>query len=426
MLWTLSVISTLAALLASTTAFAHQHDNCGERSLVLPGSAGVVFQPTLLSKTPLAEKNGWELQWHKSGRGETQLLAIQRPNMLVRRINPLTGKIISEKQFLSNNFKSNGPTVVHTTNSGELVVAVTRGSDGAVDLYSDAREFRVSAYLSEVIKSIQVVSTPGGDLFLVASTPVGVTVFKRGDKQMEEIAKIKTDGGVRQLFAFEGHDNTIEVAFWGLDHKIHVFSIDGDLANDSLQPQPSFVQLGGRLSAGRVNGRLLFSALENTRSGTSARFFSISERPFSKNLELPQVIGETLFAMNGTQVVIPLKGEDSSVIRKIELTTGKTVGEDIPVGDARLISDLSQFTIGNKTYYVFTKDSSIAYIQNENEVSMIPAPERSSIRQTTPATVLGNGTPVIAVLGFGPAGSVINVISLTGGKKINLPQTAGN
>ncbi len=422
---TFSVFTFIASLflgIGVTPAQAHQA-SC-EPWLALP--AGRAFTPAAVAKTALSERNGWTLQWHKTARGERQLLAIQKTNMLIRRIQPLTGKVIAEKQYLNANAKMTGPATVHSTGNGELIVAVTRANEGAVDIYSDAesREFRISAYLSEVIKSIQVVSLPTGDLFLLAATHKGVSVFKRVQNRMDLVANMKSEAGVRQMFAFQGRDNDLEIAFLGLDHKVHLFNYDTEL--ESLEEKQGFIVLGGQLQANSINGRIMFIHTEHTRSGTSARIFSVGgANAFSRNFNFEPMIGEALWAHDGSFVMLPLKLADKSVIRKLEPTSGKVLGEDIVIGGARSVSDLSRFMIGAKEFFVFTQDFTIGYIFNENEPVLLPAPEKSAVKQMTAAVQMPTGEPVLAVLGVGPNGSVVNVLNLTAGSKaVSIAPTA--
>lgn len=400
-------------------ASGHQGNEPCWQELTIP--AGRSFQPTAIAQTRMPEKNGWSIQWHKNPKGDFELLAVNQAALIVRRIQPATGQILSEIKYLGG-ARNNGPAVIHSAKNGELVVA--RAYENRLEIFGEAGGQPVSEMAKESIKQLEVVSLKNGDVFAVVAGNTTVQIFKREGARLVQAASVTSEAAIRQMFAVAGNNNDIELALFNLDYKVKAYNYDADV--EALEAGAAVVQLGGKLSAAPVDGRMMLLAAENRREGSSLRVFSVGERPVSRTLEMQPIAGEPMWGDKAQSLVVPLQTPDKLILRRVETSTGKTVGEDMPIGDGRVVSDLSQFRIGSKVFYVFSKDGSLAYIQNENEVSVIAAPERSLIRQITPAVMLANGTPVLGVLGYGPAGSVVNVISLTGHKlpPVKVPPTA--
>ena len=401
------------ALMCSTTAFAHNRELC-ERELSSIGAAAGLFAPKQISKTHLSEKAGWEILWNKTREGEVQLLAVQRATLLVRRIDPLTGAILSDKQFLSANSKTPSSSLIQVTPTGELLIAAARATDKAVDLYSDRSDFKITAYLGQDVRHIQLITLNGGnDVFIAASTINTITLFRRAGAKLEKVSFIESQPLIRQLFAFETGAGQIALGYLGTDHKVRLFNWDDQF--DELSERPGFVQLGGRLTAQAVNGRVVFFALENVaHGGVTARLVSAGEKVTTQVVNVKPVIGEPLWdtdAAGQASLLIPVRDGARSELLRIDPTSGRSV-EAMGLGDARAISDLSQFRLGSKHFHVFTQNGMIVYIQSENETSILPAPARSRIVQTTGAMRLTDGQTAIAVLGHGLQGVSVNVISL--------------
>lgn len=416
MLRTLLAI-TFFSFLPAVAAHAHQSEGCVEE-LTLP--AGQSFKPTAIAQTRMAEKNGWSIQWHKNSRGAHELLAIHQASLIVRRIQPLSGAILSEVKYLGG-ARNEGPAVVHSAQSGELVIARALGN--SVEIFPEQGGQPSVGRTRDPVKFLQVVSLKNGEVFAIAGGTSTIHIFKRSALRLEEVALLTSEAPIRQVFAAAGGNNDIEVALFNLDHKVKAYNYDADV--ETLDKDiPAVVQLGGKLSAVPVEGRLVLLAAENRREGSSLKVFSLGEKPLTRSLETLPVAGEPAWGDKGSNLIIPLQAANKLVLRRVDTTTGKVLGEDMAVGDGRMISDLSQFRIGQRRYYVFSKDGNFAYIQNENEASVIAAPERSLIRQITPAVMLNDGTPVLGVLGYGPNGSVVNIVSLTGEKKVVTTPTA--
>ncbi len=403
-------------LLISTMALAHNTDDVCQRELSAIASG--VYAPKQISKTLLSDKNGWEILWHKTTEGESQLIAVQRPSLLVRRINPLTGAIINDKQLVSANSKTPSATAVQSTAAGELLVASARGSDKAVDLFSDRTDFKISAYLDQDVRQIELISLNGGrDVFVVAGTINSITVFRRNGNKLEKVSFIESQALIRKMYAFESGDGQIAISYLGTDHKVRSFNWDDQV--DELKERPGFVQLGGWIVPKAVNGQVLFMSFDHIANGaTSARVFSSGTKVFGQSLDLKSVIGSFIWdADTGDQpnLLVPVRNGARSELLRIDPIRGRIL-EATALGDARTISDLSQFRLGNKNFYIYTRDGMIVNIQSENEASVLPAPPRSRISQTTGVMRLHDGQLAVAVLGQGPLGVSVNVISLSGGQ----------
>lgn len=417
MLRTLSAVTFISLL--PFMAFGHQGGEPCLAELTIP--AGQSFKPTAIAQTRMPEKNGWSIQWHKNAKGDYELLAVNQAALIVRRIQPTTGQILSEVKYLGG-ARHTGPSVIHSAKNGELIVA--RAVEDTVEVFNERGGQPVIAISKESVKSLQIVSLKNGEVFAVAAGNSSVQIFKRDGARLEQVAIVTSEAPIRQVFAAAGNSGDIEIALFNLDHKVKAYNYDADV--EALEPGSAVVQLGGKLSATSVDGRLMLFSSENRREGATIRVFSMDDRSVSRTLDLQPLAGELMWGDKAANMVVPLQLPDKLVLRRIDIATGKAIGEDLAIGDGRIVSDLSQFRIGNKVFYVFSKDGSLAYIQNENEVSVIAAPERSLIRQITPAVMLANGTPVLGVLGYGPSGSVVNIISLTGSKilPVKLQSTA--
>lgn len=417
MLRTLSAVTFISLL--PFMAFGHQGGEPCLAELTIP--AGQSFKPTAIAQTRMPEKNGWSIQWHKNAKGDYELLAVNQAALIVRRIQPMTGQILSEVKYLGG-ARHTGPSVIHSAKNGELIVA--RAVEDTVEVFNERGGQPVIAISKESVKSLQIVSLKNGEVFAVAAGNSSVQIFKRDGARLEQVAIVTSEAPIRQVFAAAGNSGDIEIALFNLDHKVKAYNYDADV--EALEPGSAVVQLGGKLSATSVDGRLMLFSSENRREGATIRVFSMDDRSVSRTLDLQPLAGELMWGDKAANMVVPLQLPDKLVLRRIDIATGKAIGEDLAIGDGRIVSDLSQFRIGNKVFYVFSKDGSLAYIQNENEVSVIAAPERSLIRQITPAVMLANGTPVLGVLGYGPSGSVVNIISLTGSKilPVKLQSTA--
>ncbi len=417
MLRTLSAVTFISLL--PFMAFGHQGGEPCLAELTIP--AGQSFKPTAIAQARMPEKNGWSIQWHKNAKGDYELLAVNQAALIVRRIQPMTGQILSEVKYLGG-ARHTGPSVIHSAKNGELIVA--RAVEDTVEVFNERGGQPVIAISKESVKSLQIVSLKNGEVFAVAAGNSSVQIFKRDGARLEQVAIVTSEAPIRQVFAAAGNSGDIEIALFNLDHKVKAYNYDADV--EALEPGSAVVQLGGKLSATSVDGRLMLFSSENRREGATIRVFSMDDRSVSRTLDLQPLAGELMWGDKAANMVVPLQLPDKLVLRRIDIATGKAIGEDLAIGDGRIVSDLSQFRIGNKVFYVFSKDGSLAYIQNENEVSVIAAPERSLIRQITPAVMLANGTPVLGVLGYGPSGSVVNIISLTGSKilPVKLQSTA--
>lgn len=417
MLRTLSAVTFISLL--PFMAFGHQGGEPCLAELTIP--AGQSFKPTAIAQARMPEKNGWSIQWHKNAKGDYELLAVNQAALIVRRIQPTTGQILSEVKYLGG-ARHTGPSVIHSAKNGELIVA--RAVEDTVEVFNERGGQPVIAISKESVKSLQIVSLKNGEVFAVAAGNSSVQIFKRDGARLEQVAIVTSEAPIRQVFAAAGNSGDIEIALFNLDHKVKAYNYDADV--EALEPGSAVVQLGGKLSATSVDGRLMLFSSENRREGATIRVFSMDDRSVSRTLDLQPLAGELMWGDKAANMVVPLQLPDKLVLRRIDIATGKAIGEDLAIGDGRIVSDLSQFRIGNKVFYVFSKDGSLAYIQNENEVSVIAAPERSLIRQITPAVMLANGTPVLGVLGYGPSGSVVNIISLTGSKilPVKLQSTA--
>lgn len=413
---------TLISFLPAFAAEAHQSGDACISDLTIP--AGQSFKPTAIAQTRMPEKNGWSIQWHKNSKGEHELLAIHRTSLIVRRIRPTTGAILSEIKYLGGS-RNEGPSVVHSSATGEIVVA--RAEANLLEIFPEQGGQPSGARTREPVKFLNVVSLKNGEVFAIAGGTSTIQIFKRSGLRLEEVAAMTSEAPIRQVFAAAGKSNDIEIALFNLDHKVKAYNYDADV--EVLDKDiPAVVHLGGgKLSATTVDGRLMLLAAESRRDGSNLRVLSLGSglkpQP-SRTLELQTMVGEPAWGDKGSSLIVPLQEANKLVLRQVDASSGKTLGEDMAIGDGRMISDLSQFRMGNRRYYVFNKDGVLAYIQNENEVSVIAAPERSQIRQITPAVMLNDGTPVLGVLGYGPNGSVVNVVSLTGEKKTVVAPTA--
>jgi len=396
-------------LLSGSVAVAHQMTPC-ERAL---NAAPEIFAPRQLSRAALSEKGSWELLWHKTERGEVQLIAFQRASLLVRRLNPWTGGIVSEKRWLNDGAKTPTESMMHSVAGGELILASLRKAERTIELASDRSEFKIHLALEHDIRQIEVLSL-NREVFVAVAGINSVSLFKRSGTQLEKVASIQSQPLMRRLYAFVSGEAQISLAFLSSDHKMRLFQWDNEI--NELKEGPGFVQLGGKAEPQALNGQVFFLASENTPGGnTSLRLFASGSKVFTRSVELKTVIGKAVMRDDGNgnaQLVIPIRNGGRSDLVTLDAARNQVV-ESTGIGDARTISDLSQTRLGGKEFFLFTKDSQIVYIQNGNETSILPAPARSFVRQLTPAMKLNNGQTAVAILGEGPAGSSVSVIGLT-------------
>lgn len=409
--------ASLAAvgLLFSVMAVAHNDEVC-QRELFTSGSG--TFAPKQISKTFLSKKNGWELLWHRTSAGEVQLLAFHRSTLLLRRIDPLTGSVISDKQFLTANSNAPSSVIAQSTEAGEVVIAAARAADKAVDLYSDRSDFKITAYLDQDVRQIHLISLNGGrDVFVAASTINTITLFRRAGNKLEKVSFIESQPLLHKTYAFEAGDGQIAIASLSSDHKVRVFNWDDQV--DELKERPGFVQLGGRTTPFAVNGQVLFVSTDTTTDGGNpTRVFSTGTKTFGRSFDLKSVIGSFSWdaELNGQpHLLVPVRNGTRSELLRIDPLRGRVM-DITALGDARTVTDLSQFRLGNKSFYIFTRDGSMVTIQSDNETSVLPAPARSRINQTTGVMRLHDGQIAVAVLGQSQSGVSVNVVSLSAGR----------
>lgn len=371
---------------------------------------GEVFAPRQLSKAALPGRGGWELLWHRNMRGEVQLVAFERTGLKIKRLNPWTGGLITEKQLQFEGAKAPTDARMISTRSAELLVAVAR--DRVLELISDRSDFKLGASLNQDIRSLELLSLED-EVFVVAATINSAVLFKRQGQQLVKVASVESQPLLRRVMARSLGTQHLVLALLGSDQKMRLFQWDN--VSSALKEGPSFAHSGDELELQARQEQAVFVVQDKNSEGktTALRVYNggAGDKLIAQNVPVNQVIGPFVFREDG-RLLIPARQGERSLLLHVDPISGQ-VAETAGLGDARRISDLSVARLGAKDFYLFARDSQIIYIQNDNETSILPAPPRTSVQQLTAAIRLNNGQAAIAILGEGPTGTGVSVMALT-------------
>ncbi len=366
------------------------------------------FEPKVIAQTVLPNKGSWTLHWHKTARGQSQLIAIQKATMAVRRLNALSGKLIAEQKY------SGSLMAYHSTDEGSLVLATKGDTNDEIRVYLDDPNDVASAKLGQNIKDIQLVSFKS-DIYAVVTTPTEIRVLKRISTSLDQVAKIEVQDGIKSSFAFKRTDLSIALVIHGMDHRVRYFEYDTDF--EQLYNRGGITQLGGSIVPTMVKNNPYILLLDNSNRKVETRVFFTRGNSYSPSMKFDTLLGQITWDTSAdgkeANLLIPAISAESGRVL-LHINPGQpdlSPIAELPLNDARKISDVAVVRSGDKSYYVYTRDHAITYIQNENEVSIIQAPKGTRIEQTS-TSPSQFGESLIAVSGQGASGTVVQIIRL--------------
>lgn len=375
------------------------------------------LSPHLASTVTLPQKSGLDLYWHRNSEGQTQLMALLRDKLLLYRIDPLSGEVISERA-LNGTQRRRGSYAVHSTGKGEFLVASARWLENdqqTIDIYSDADHLRleIDHDIPGDTKKITWVES-NDNLFLITHTANWFGVFRRdknvfklvGDPSDELDANIL----IRNLEVLQDKDGQMLFAVHTANHKIDLYKMDTDF--EDIEKLRSFSPSVGKVS-GVVTQKddVIFAATETSRSTEHLRFYLNRQKVYSPEIKLGPSVGEHTWIRSGEQFLFAVPTRISKTDTRIRLFNPHTQAvEEVRAGDAKVISQISSLSTATDNFLIFNRDNKLVGVRGKNAETLIPAPSRTQLRHVlAPMNLSGSTVPAIAVLGEGPKGSTIEV-----------------
>jgi hypothetical protein len=310
------------------------------------------------------DKPGWSVFTHGS-----KLVAFNRESLQVEILDAVRGEQTASDSLDSQEFR---PVKVDTlsTSRGEFLIALA-GRDHMVEWHSVTSESAYEVHIDSDPIALKLIEGRGGEVYMVVATRSEVAVYRRAGEVLEVVRALTAPGGYKQVQAMRSNTGLVVLSLYDSKNRVRVVQLD---VAGGAHEDISVVRLSSRVEATvDMQSNDFMTALVGPRA---VRFYLEGQPRDTVAVSAAPELGAMQW----------LKGSDGRPLFATASRSAHGVGQlviydprnlaapvRLGIGDARSITDIGSFSMRGKVYFYYVRDHKFLYIQNENEVSAVPA-----------------------------------------------------
>lgn len=355
------------------------------------------FSPHRLIETRFYDGH-YEVKFHRTRDGRNVLMALDSKRLNLIKFDINEARVLSEDRLVDGGKAPNALASL-SSSSGEFWVAFSRElRDGSRDiqLHSDSREEYFSIEETKLPQNLELKEI-GDELVLIATYQKSITVFRRLDGRLEQIAEVETPTPIVKAQTLVGKNENLIVVTLTTDQKLYAYDLDRDY--DDLVPRFARSIKANLMEATLgPNGEVLAALVVHGKKSDVLQIFNEGTNRLSAPQTVKTNIGQIQWIKNPAgqlQLAGYSSEKNNTSIRFFNL---KGVERIVAAGDAKLITGLSPVKVAQTHYLVYVKDQKDVYIQGDDATSVIRAPVKSKEIRLSSTGKLNGGHEVIAVM----------------------------